>query len=117
MSQWEIGPVDALPTKTLDAWRVCIVPGDRENRPRTAHLWGFVRETCRGRVSTAIAKVDPLKRVVLTCSERVYLLAGDSGVNTDPLCVWGAWKQARGIHLDDECDATDEVEAVLSRSV
>jgi hypothetical protein len=115
MSKWEVGPVDALPTKTLDAWRVCIVPADGQDRPRTGHLWGFVRETCRGRVSTAIARLDPVSRRVLTRSGRVYHLAGNSGVNTDALLVWGAWKQARGIQVEDEFDATDEVEAALSR--
>ena len=116
MSTWEIGLVEASPTKTLDAWRVCLVPAEGQDHPWTGHLWGFVRETCRGRVSSALARLDPVNRRVLTRSGRVYHLAGDSGFNTDALYVWGAWKQARGIQFEDECDATDQVEAVLSRS-
>ena len=116
MSKWQTAPIDASPTKTLDAWRVCLVPADGRDRPKTGHLWGFVRETCRGRVSSAIVKLDPINRRVLTRSGRVYHVAGDSGVNTDALCVWGAWKQAGGIQFEDERDVTDEVEAVLSRS-
>lgn len=114
MSTWKVEVIESVPTRTLDAWRICLVPSDGPDAPWKGHVWGFSRETCRGRVSSAIAIFDPVSQRLVSRSGRVYHLAGDSGANSDALSVWSAWKHRRGIAPGDELDVTEQVEAALT---
>jgi hypothetical protein len=80
----------------------------------TAHLTGFSREGCRGRVSTAIVRFELSARRVLTASGRVYELAGRPGFNADAFAVWGSWKHRNGVLL--ERDITLEVDEHMSEA-
>lgn len=113
-TSWEVGSVDQEPDKTLDAWSVYEVPFDGPGMPPTRHLAGFVRETCRGRVSMPIVRFDPERRRALTRSGRVYHLAGRPGLNSDALYVWGLWKRTN--RVSDGRDVTQDVSDELSRA-
>jgi hypothetical protein len=106
--RWQFGEVFGPATRTLDAWSVYEVSKSGSGGPWTAHLTGFSREGCRGRVSTAIVRIELSARRVLTASGRVYELAGRPGFNADALAVWGSWKHRNAIRL--ERDITLEVE-------
>lgn len=105
--RWRFSEVSGPATRTLDAWSVYEVSKSGTDGPWTAHLTGFSREGCRGRVSTAIVRLDVSARRVLTASGRVYELAGRPGFNADALAVWGSWKHRNAVLL--ERDITLEV--------
>jgi hypothetical protein len=113
---YEIGPIDTPPSKTLDAWHIGVVPSEGRDRPWTAHVFGCVRETCRGWVSSAIVRIDPAKRLAVTESGRVYHLAGQSDLNGDALVVWGTWQHKRSIEQDVWQDGTEEVDRLFARA-
>jgi hypothetical protein len=109
--RWQVAEVSGQATRTLDAWSVYEVSKSGTEGPWTAHLTGFSREGCRGRVSTAIVRFELSARRVLTASGRVYELAGRPGFNADALAVWGSWKHRNAVLL--ERDITLEVDGLM----
>ncbi len=84
-TSWKVGSVDLEPDKALDAGLVYEAPFDGPGNPPTRHLTGFVRESCRCRVSMPLVLLDPLKRLALNRSGHVYSLADPPGMNSDAL--------------------------------
>ena len=69
---WRTGAVTGPVDRTLDAWSVYEVSAAGPQGPWTAHVTGFSREGCNGRVSTAIARFDlPARRVMTASGARI----------------------------------------------
>ena len=109
---WVIGCIEFPATKTLDAWMVLEVPFDGAQLPWTRHLVGFRREGCKGQVSSPVEVFDPISRLAMTRSGRVYELGPTPGVNADAFALWGNWKHRNGIA--HERDVTTEVDELLA---
>lgn len=108
---WQLAPISALPTKTLDAWFVVEVPLHGPTHPWTCFLMGWRREGGTGQVSAPVAAVDPVTRRVATTEGCVYVLAGHAGLNSDAFVLWRQFRERSGI--SNERDVTAEVEALL----
>ncbi|MEO8119743.1 MAG: hypothetical protein ABI606_10525, partial [Rhodoferax sp.] len=61
----------------------------RSNGAIEHHLVG--RADGEGRVSSKVMQVDAAQRRVTTRSGRVYLLAGEPGLDSDAQYVWNRW--------------------------
>ncbi len=109
---WCIEPILEAPSKTLDAWMVIEVPLDGPAAAWTRHVVGWNVESAKGRVSSPVVVLDPVRRVVRTRSGRVYELRQGPGLNGDAFATWCVWK---GKHkVEEERDVSDEVAALLS---
>ena len=79
------------PDCTLVDWRIM------EAEDGACHLVGLSLETRKGRVSSAIALFDPLRRLVVTSSGRLYAIEGPPGTEWVAERVWAVWAKANGV--------------------
>jgi hypothetical protein len=66
----KIAPVEQQPTTHLIRWQLFRVR--RPDGKVTRHLIGHAVQNCEGRVSSAIATIDPQRNSMVTSSGRVY---------------------------------------------
>lgn len=106
---WNVLPLEVQPALDLSHWRVSevAVGGKRER-----HVWGWNCIDLEGRASSAITKLQPESRTVVTASGRLYRLLGSPGWNSDGAHTWGRWMAIN--QAADEIDVTAEVESQLS---
>jgi len=102
-------PIQALfdaPHIVLTKWSVYETPIRGEDEPWTRHIVGYSKEHGAGQASAAIVAFDPLRRVALTKSGRLYRLDGPPGHSLAGNLVWQRWKLLSGVAK--EKDVTDE---------
>ena len=91
MSIWKTAGVSEQPHLTLDAWRCFELPTG------ALHLLGFCIETCSGRVSTELGRLELASRTAVSVSGRSYRLIGKPGLNRDADYVWRRWAVANSV--------------------
>ena len=91
MPLWTFGTVESEPQVRLSDWRVLEVTYLDGANPRTRHFVGCDHYDGSGRVSSAIASFDVLKRRASTRRGRVYELLGRSGSSSNAEYVWELW--------------------------
>lgn len=91
MTIWTFGTVESEPQVRLSEWRVLEVAYADGAIPRTRHFVGCDPYDGSGRVSSAIASLDILRRRATTKRGRVYELVGRSGSSSNAEYVWGVW--------------------------
>jgi len=91
MSIWKTAGVSEQPHLTLDAWRCFELPTG------ALHLLGFCVETCSGRVSTQLVRLELGSRAAVSVSGRRYRLVGKPGLNRDADYVWHRWALANTV--------------------
>jgi len=112
MSVWSLATVDIEPEIRLHDWRVVEATYADSNGRATRHFVGRDASDGSGRVSSAIASLDLLRRVGVTKSGRSYLLLGTPGHDADAQHVWGCWRRIN--RVNDWTDVTTEVSADMS---
>ena len=91
MPLWTFGTVESEPQVRLSDWTVREVTYLDDAVSRTRHLVGCDHYDRSGRVSSAIASFDVLRRRASTRRGRVYELLGRSGSSANADYVWGLW--------------------------
>ena len=91
MPLWTFGTVESEPQVRLSDWTVREVTYLDDAVSRTRHLVGCDHYDGSGRVSSAIASFDVLRRRASTRRGRVYELLGRSGSSANADYVWGLW--------------------------
>ena len=91
MPLWTFGTVESEPQVRLSDWRVLEVTYLDGANPRTRHFVGCDHYDGSGRVSSAIASFDVVRRRGNTRRGRVYELVGRSGSSSNAEYVWGLW--------------------------
>ena len=91
MPLWTFGTVESEPQVRLSDWTVREVTYLDDAISRTRHLVGCDHYDGSGRVSSAIASFDVLRRRASTRRGRVYELLGRSGSSANADYVWGLW--------------------------
>lgn len=104
---WSIRPILDEPEIALVDWAVFEVPLIGEIEPWTRHLVGYCNYLNAGQSSAAVVAFDPIRRVGLTKSGRVYKLDGAPGRHFLAQLVWNRWKLLSRVALEQ--DVTDEV--------
>ena len=91
MPLWTFGTVESEPQVRLSDLTVREVTYLDVAISRTRHLVGCDHYDGSGRVSSAIASFDVLRRRASTRRGRVYELLGRSGSSANADYVWGLW--------------------------
>ena len=91
MPLWTFGTVESEPQVRLSDWTVREVTYLDGAISRTRHLVGCDHYDGSGRVSSAIAPFDVLRRRASTRRGRVYELLGRSGSSANAAYVWELW--------------------------
>ena len=91
MPLWTFGSVESEPHVRLGDWRALEVTYLDGAISRTRHFVGCDHCDGSGRVSSAIASFDVLRRRASTKRGRVYELMGRSGSSSNAEYVWGLW--------------------------
>ena len=97
MPLWTFGTVESEPQVRLSDWTVLEVTYLDDAISRTRHLVGCDHYDGSGRVSSAIASFDALRRRASTKRGRVYELVGRSGSSSNAEYVWGLWCRINGV--------------------
>lgn len=91
MSIWRVDPTDVEPSTALVRFQVM-----RAENTGEQHLVGWAQDVREGRVSSPVVAWDPVKRLAVTRSGRVYELVGPPGLDDDALYVWQRWLKIHG---------------------
>jgi hypothetical protein len=91
MSIWSATPIDQTPEIELRDWQIYEVSSDEEMTNATRHFVGYNITEGEGRASSSIQFFDPVRRIGITRSGRVYKLVGEPGHNSDANYVWSRW--------------------------
>ena len=97
MPLWTFGTVESEPQVRLSDLTVREVTYLDVAISRTRHLVGCDHYDGSGRVSSAIASFDVLRRRASTRRGRVYELLGRSGSSANAEYVWGLWCRINGV--------------------
>ena len=95
-------PPRLQPSVTLIRWQVL------ETKTGARHLLGRSVQDREGRVSTRVARWDPVTRIAVTQSGRLYTLDGLPARDDDASHVFGMWAPANGIDVQACVDVTAE---------
>lgn len=90
MTSWSIESINDSPDVELVRWSVYEVRFASRDAP-TRHLVGTRRQNPFGKVSSAIVAIDPVQRLVMTESKKIYELEGDAGFVGGGDAVWHQW--------------------------
>ncbi len=113
MTRWRIEAIAGPPDVEFIHWAVYEMQLSSRDMP-TRHLVGERRQNPFGRVSSPIVAVDPVRRLVMTESMRIYELQGDPGLAAGGEATWRQWFAM--YQLTDYTDVTGEVLTLLNRS-
>lgn len=102
MSVWNVDSVELQPCIRLERWRAVRVGESR-------FLIGYNLDDREGRVSTAIAEVDPDSLSILTVSGRIYRIVSMPSYCGDAECVLAGWRRINRVAKKATTSATDEV--------
>ena len=97
MPLWTFGPVESEPQVCLSDWTILEVTYLDDSTSLTRHLVGCDHYDGSGRVSSAIASFDVLRRRASSRRGRVYELLGRSGSSANAEYVWGLWCRINGV--------------------
>lgn len=110
MTSWSIESINDSPDVELIHWTVYEVRLASRDAP-TRHLVGTRRQNPLGKVSSAIVAIDPVQRLFMTESKKIYELQGESGLAAGSNVVWHQWLAM--YQLTVYTDVTGEVLALM----
>lgn len=112
MTNWSIESINDSPDVELIHWAVYEVQLASRDAP-TRHLVGTRRQNPFGKVSSAIMAIDPVQRLVMTESKKIYELQGPSGLAAGGDAVRHQWLAM--YQLTVYTDVTGEVLALIGQ--
>lgn len=89
-SPWRVERIELEPDAEFDSW-ICFEVQLAGRMGRTRHLAGTAGRYRHGRVSSAVIKIDPLTRLCVSASGRVYKLGQHHGLEVDADYTWKKW--------------------------
>jgi len=111
MPVWITSTVEQTPEIELCDWQIYEVCDNPEMNNLTRHFVGYNLTEGEGRASSAIQVFDPVRRVGITNSGRVYKLIGEPGRNSDADYVWARWmtiNKVTGVNIVTEAALKNE---------
>lgn len=113
MTRWNIEAIAGTPDVEFIHWAVYEMQLSSRDMP-TRHLVGERRQNPFGRVSSPIVAVDPVQRLIMTESMKIYELQGVPGLAAGGEATWRMWLAM--YQLTDYTDVTGEVLTLIKRS-
>lgn len=89
-SVWRVERIELEPDAEFDSW-ICFEVQLAGRIDRTQHLAGTAGRYRLGRVSSPLIKIDPLNRLCVSASGRVYKLGQFHGLEADADYTWKKW--------------------------